>query len=80
MCSRRRHALEALKGLLFQRLSMIRVGNVDEGVCTLADTLAEKGGNAVLCDEVVDVPTRGDDASTFLDVGADLADALCCGG
>uniref|UniRef100_A0A6B0V867 Putative secreted protein n=1 Tax=Ixodes ricinus TaxID=34613 RepID=A0A6B0V867_IXORI len=71
-----RHALEPLEGLFLERLSVIRVGNVDEGVSALPDALAEERGDAILGDDVVRVRPGGDHAGALLDVGADLADAL----
>jgi len=41
---------------------MLGIGDLDEFVHPLADVLAEKRGNSVLRDDVVNVGTRGDDA------------------
>lgn len=71
-----RHALEPLEGLLLERLTVVGVGNVDEGVSALPDALSEERGNAVLGDDVVSVCPGGDHAGALLDVGADLAHTL----
>jgi len=62
---RRWHDLDAFEGLFLQGLAMFGIGDLDEFVHPLADVLAEKRGNSVLRDDVVNVGTRGDDASAW---------------
>lgn len=52
---RRRHAFEALKGSLLQRLAVVGVRYLDELVGALAERLAEQVGDALLGHHVLHV-------------------------
>jgi hypothetical protein len=59
------HDFEALEGGLLQRLSVIRMSDIDESVCPLAERLPEEIGDPVLCHDVVDVRSCRDHSGTL---------------
>lgn len=60
----RRHALQPLKRRLLEGLSVVGVGNLDEGVSSLSQVLPEEVRDAPLGHQVVEVSSRRHHAST----------------
>ena len=59
-----RHHFEPLKRGFLQRLTVARVSNTNQLVCTLAKCFAKQIRNAVLCHYVMDVCSRCHHPST----------------
>lgn len=58
------HAVQALEGFFLERFPVVGVGDLDECVSALPQSLAEQMRDAEFGDDVVDVRPAGDDSTT----------------
>ena len=70
--------MEPCKGGSLKRLAMVGVGDADQLRGPLPHVLAVEVGDAILCDDVMDVSAGGYDAGSFFQEWHDLALAASC--